>query len=240
MTAPESTGVRRLETAAPDPPRRGLWGRLSIGHVLMLVAGLIAILLNFAVIRARDEVFQVAVAGQTVLAGTELNQQMFTFTEVKMQEDALRQLVQPEAIGSVEGQIAASTITQGELLQRSDWTDPAAPLELRSISIPVNREHAVGGRLAKGDRIDVIAVDEDKARYVLVDAEVLEIADPGTGGLTSTSQFWFTVAVTADQALELSPVIRDGKFEVVRSTGSAAPENLEFAPAPETSEPEEG
>ena len=239
MTAPETSAVRRLESAGTESPKRSLRGRLSVGHVLMLVAGLLAILLNFAVLRARDETFQVAVAGQTILAGTELAQGMFIFTEVKMEQLALDQLVQPDAIGLVDGQIAARTISQGEFLQGSDWSDPAAPLELRAMSIPINREHAVGGLLQKGDRVDIIAVDETRAAYVLIDAEVLSIAESGTGGLTSTAQYWFTVAVSAQEALELSPVIRDGKFEVVRSTGSVTPEILEFDPDPVSTEPEE-
>ena len=50
-------------------------------------------------------------------------------------------------------------------LDRWLWPDvrlPAAPQRLRAMSIPIDSEHAVGGDLVAGDRIDLISVVEAK------------------------------------------------------------------------------
>lgn len=59
------TVERSDRTALPigDPvPKRRLASRLSLGHLIMVVAGLTAFILVLAVLRDRSEVVQVAIA----------------------------------------------------------------------------------------------------------------------------------------------------------------------------------
>ena len=58
--------------AVEPAPRRPLLSRLSLGHVIMILAGLLAFLLVLVVLRERGESFQIAVAAQQIDAGTQL------------------------------------------------------------------------------------------------------------------------------------------------------------------------
>ena len=93
------------------------------------------------------------------------------------------------------------------------------------MSIPVGPEHAVGGTLAVGDRVDVVGVDGTQATYVLRDVQVVGVATTAkSGGLglaAGSQQYFVTVAVDDAGALRLAVAVRSGKFEVVRSTGAA-------------------
>jgi Flp pilus assembly protein CpaB len=116
--------------------------------------------------------------------------------------------------------VARHTIGEGESIPTSAAADkPDAGR--RVVAIPVEREHAVGGDVDIGDRVDVIDYASNPARYVLKWAEVLARAD-GDGGLGSTG-FWVTVAVTDRQALDVGDAVRNGKVMVVRSTAAPPP-----------------
>jgi Flp pilus assembly protein CpaB len=125
-----------------------------------------------------------------------------------------------DQIAAVEGMVATRTIAAGELLAATDFRAPAANSNLRAMSIPIEPEHAVGGNLAPGDRVDVIRTVEDLATYVVTGAEVLSVASEERGAITGSIDFYVVLAVDADTALSLSEAISSGDIEVVRSTGS--------------------
>jgi hypothetical protein len=108
----------------------------------------------------------------------------------------------------------------------TDVRDPSGPAGLRSMSVPIDAEHAVGGDLAAGDRIDLIVVDDDGPRYVLASAEVLTVSSIGELGALASGDFFLVVAVDAKQALGVAAAIRDGRIEVVRSTGAVPVEDV--------------
>ena len=92
------------------------------------------------------------------------------------------------------------------------------------MSVPVDPEHAVGGALRVGDRVDVIEVQEDRATYVAIGLEVIGINESGSGGaLDGLGSYSVTVAVDDATALRLAAAIRADRFELVRSTGAEPP-----------------
>lgn len=190
--------------------------------MITLLAGLLAMLLVFSVLRERDTTFRVAVAGSEIRAGTVVGQAPFRLVNVHVPADVRDALVDPAALAGLRGWVAARTIRPGEPVSRGDLRPPAAPSALRAMSIPVEAAHAVGGALAAGDRVDVVQVDEDgQARYVVSGAEVLAVNRPGTGVIgAAAGSSSITVAVDARQALRLAAAIRGQRFEIVRSTGA--------------------
>ncbi|PLS75322.1 MAG: hypothetical protein CYG61_07985 [Actinobacteria bacterium] len=88
------------------------------------------------------------------------------------------------------------------------------------MSLPVERQHAVGGALRPGDRVDVI--DGAEASFVVTNAEVLAVPNLSNGNLSGTGSYAITIAVDAQGALRLAAAIAGGKVEVVRSTGAEA------------------
>lgn len=126
------------------PRRRRIISRLPFGHVVMIVSGLLAFLLTFSLLRAREQTFQVAVAARDIPAGTPVDAGSFQFTEVRVGDDVLATLLQPQDVDGVAGWVAASTIRAGELVSQGDLRPAAAPGGLGAMSIPIEREHAVG------------------------------------------------------------------------------------------------
>lgn len=213
--------------ATPDGPRgprrrRRILARLSFGHVVMIVSGLLAFLLTFSLLRAREETTPVAVAARDIPAGTPVDARSFRFTEVRVEDDVLATLLRPGELEAVTGWVAASTIRAGDLVSRSDLRPAAAPGGLGAMSIPVEREHAVGGALAPGDRVDVIEVREGVARYLVQGAEVLAVGSQDRGGFVegSIGTFSVTIAVDAQAALDIARAIREAGVEIVRTTGA--------------------
>ncbi|HWB70756.1 MAG TPA: RcpC/CpaB family pilus assembly protein [Egibacteraceae bacterium] len=208
--APEPVVARRL-------PHR----RLSAGHVIMLLAGLLALVLNFSLLRARDASVRVAVAATPLHAGQPVAARSFAFTDVTVDDAQHATLLGPERLEAVQGWVAATEIAPGELIRLSDLRPPSAPAAQRAMSIPVEPEHAVGGDLRPGDRVDVIDVTDSGADYVVADAQVLAVARPDPGpGLGGLRTFSVTIAVDDQSALQLATAIRNQSLEIVRSTGA--------------------
>jgi hypothetical protein len=87
------------------------------------------------------------------------------------------------------------------------------------MSIPIDVSRAAGGTIAVGDRVDVIAVDDGVAAFVVVDIEVVSIAADSAGALRS-SDHHLVVAIDANQALALAEAMAAGDINVIRSTGA--------------------
>ena len=74
--------------AAP-PPKRGLMSRLSLGHVIMIVAGLAAFLLVFSLLQSRDETFKIATAVVELRAGATVTAGVLGYTEMGVADRAI-------------------------------------------------------------------------------------------------------------------------------------------------------
>lgn len=199
----------------------------------MIVAGLLAVVANLAVLSARDDVFVVAAAASEIRQGQVIAAADFTTVDVNVDEDTLRDLVLAADLPAIEGKIAARTIPQGALIHPDDFRNASAPLELRAMSIPVGREDAVGGDIAAGDLVDVIAVADGLAEYVTTAAEVLAVPEQATSGIAGGSSYYVTIAVDAETALRLALALDEAQVTVVRSTGASEPDQLEFTNSPE-------
>lgn len=214
-------------------PRRGIFSRLSTGHVIMILAGAVAVVANLAVLSARDDVFSIATAATEIRQGKLITASDFETVDVNVDDETLRDLVLEADVAALEGKIAARTIPAGALVHPDDFRSASAPLELRAMSIPVNRQDAVGGDLAVGDLVDVIAVSDGVSEYITTAAEVLAVPEAATAGIAGGTTFYVTVAVDADTALRLALALDSAAVSIVRSTGASEPESLEFTPAPD-------
>jgi len=221
MAAPHA--VEPAYEPLPRPKRNPL-SRITASHLLMVLAAVLAFATNVMVLRSQDETRAVVVAAQSIEAGRTLHAIDFAQAEVDVEDELFLTLTPWEQVGALHGMVAARPIEAGGMVVAADVRSPSAPDSLRAISIPVDVEHAVGGNLVSGDRIDLIAVTEDSAGYVLVGAEVLSVPAPGRGSLTGAGGFYLVVAVDAEQALAVAAALRQGQVEIVRSTGSTMAE----------------
>ena len=208
--------------------RRPFAGRLSVGHIIVLVAGLLALLANFAVLRARDDTYRVAVAERDLAAGTVLDEGAFRLVNVSVDPEILVTLISEEGMPALDGRIVTRSIVAGDLVARSDLTSAAAPMEKRAMSIPIDRVHAVGGEISTSDVVDVIAVSDGVAEFILLAAPVLDVADSSSAGLGSSGKYFVTLAVDSHSALRIASAMDLGTIEIVRATGATEPTDLVF------------
>ena len=200
--------------------RRNPLTRVSAAHFLMVLAAVLAFATNLVVLRNLDQTRAVVVAAIDLPAGREIESTHLRAVEVDVDEEVYATLIPWAVATSLVGQVTAHPIGEGVLVEAGDFRDPSGPAGLRSMSIPIDAEHAVGGELGSGDRIDLILVGDEGPRYVLAAAEVLAVSPTGEMGALASGDFYIVVAVDADEALLVAEAIRDGRIEVVRSTGS--------------------
>ena len=188
----------------------------------MIVAGLLGIVLTFAVLRNADQRVNVAVAAHDVRAGSAVDERDLRYERVKMDDALLDTVLEPDDVAQLDDVVATSPIRAGELVARSALRSPAARSGLRAVSIPIEPARAVNGDLVAGDRVDVLLTAEREVAVIVADAEVLDVSDParGTGFGEVQRDFTVTLAVDTRGAQLLAAAITDGDVLVARSTGA--------------------
>jgi len=228
--------TQRLSAGARGPvgdgnvPAGGRSRRLAKGHWVALSLGLLAFLVNIAVLRDRRETVRVAVADQEITAYSELSDDMVRY--VDMPADVADAMNLADADDIAAGVYTTDGLQDGMPLPLAETVEELPNDGLRSMSIPVGREHAAGGHLTPGDLVDVIMVpDEGDPIFVAVAVEVLAVGEEGDGGLGEQSQeYHVVVGINDQQALQIAAAIAGDQVEIIRSTG--APAATEGTPAP--------
>jgi pilus assembly protein CpaB len=228
-----SSPVNGAAVGRRGPLRQGLGGRVSRGHVVMVVAGLVGVVGSFAALREHDGAARVMVASHEIRAGERVAADDFRSEPVTMSAPLLATVVRAREVDGVVGRIAGATVAEGELVSKRMLRPRAARAGQRAMSIPIDPARAVGGRLAAGDRVDVLFAGERAVSIIVADAEVLAVDARGRGGIgESASPFTVTIAVTARQSQLVAAAVADGNISLARTTGSVsskgtAPESLD-------------
>lgn len=201
--------------------RRALTSRVSAAHLVMVVAGLAGVLLTLRVIATADDTRPVVVAARDLAPGTVLDAGALTTTRLAADRSVVAGLFEPDDVEELRGRVVTERVETGGLVTRAGVravADGAAP---RAMSFAVPAARAVAGALRAGDRVDVIAVDDGVASYVMRDVEVLAVAgdesDP-LGG--SGDELTITLAVEPDAALAFAAAADAGRVTLVRTTGA--------------------
>jgi pilus assembly protein CpaB len=239
------TGVRLGDgggvTAPAGPTRRR--AHFSRGHLVMAIAGIVGVVLSFAVLRQREGESSVLVAAHEIRAGESVRASDFRSVRVTLTPALLATVAQGRDRHHLSGRIAGATIAEGELVTERVLRRRAAPHGLRAMSIPIDPARAVGGRLAAGDRVDVLFAGEQAVSIIVADAPVLAVDARGRGGIgESASPFTVTIAVSARQSQLVAAAVADGEISLARTTGApsargTAPESLDRVGADDVEAP---
>jgi Flp pilus assembly protein CpaB len=222
-----------MATAAPDratgeaPParqrHRSVLNLVSGGHLVMIVAGLLGMLLTLALLRSADHRVRVAVAAHDLLPGDRVGPDDLRYERVKMDDDLLATVLEPDDVDAIAGSVAIGPVDEGELVARRDLRRPAAGSGLRAVSIPIDPSRAVAGDLSAGDRADVIMAGDREVAIIIAGAEVLAVNGPDDGTFgQAEDELAITLAVNAEEAQLLAAAVTDGDILVARSTGSSS------------------
>jgi Flp pilus assembly protein CpaB len=203
----------------------------------MVFAGVVGVVLSFAVLREREGASSVLVAAREIRAGEVVEPSDFRSVRVTMSAAVLGTVARTSDRERLAGRIAGTTIAEDELVIRRVLRPRAAPHGLRAMSIPIEPARAVGGRLEAGDRVDVLFAGARAVSIIAADAEVLAVDARGRGGIgESTSPFTVTLAVSTRQSQLVAAALADGELSLARTTGAtsardAVPESLDEATA---------
>ncbi len=209
----------------PAMPKRKVGSRFTSGHLIMVVSGMLAFLLVLAVLQAGNSSITIFIAKDDIVAGQQLSLSQFEAKEIP--SSALNDVyVNKSEITENKTFFAARSISKGEPLLDRSRTPEVNKSDVRLQSIPIDKSLAVSGRIARGDRIDILNTPEDQcAERVLRNLEVVEASSASSGGALggSSGSFVITVAIKrAGDDLTLAGVISTGSFQVVRSTGTSS------------------
>lgn len=218
MAVTPSTKVR--EAGSQQPARRRLGRPLSAAHILLAVVVILAFVLNLLVLQDRGATTLVAMADEPLPAGSTIDATVLRLVPVDSSFEGLSGLITEEELTRLEGWVLARAIPSGGLVDTTALVEPGSNSGLRSMSLPVPVEHAAGGSLVSGDRVDVIWVVDGEARYVASDLEVISVSERSSSAIGSISAYHIVVNVEADEALDLARALDNGSVEVVRSTGA--------------------
>jgi Flp pilus assembly protein CpaB len=189
----------------------------------MIAAGLLAFVLVVSLLQDRRVTTTVLVAEVDILPGTIVTPDLVSEVELPTDSDLLEAVATP-------GTISSGTVTAGQRIAAGDpitltaLAPTSAPSGLRAMSLPIDQVDAVGGDIAAGDRVDVISVTGATAEYVAVNLEVLDTLQPSSrsGALSAgtLSNYFVTVSVDDQTALELALALEASKVMILRSTGA--------------------
>lgn len=216
------------EAGTSQPASRSTRRRPSASHLLVAFAVVLAFVLNILALQGQGASVLVAVADQPIAAGTPLTAEMVRLVPVDAGFEGVESLLGESEVASRIGWIVQRAVAESGVLEKAALAEAVSASGLRAMSVPVPIPRAAGGTIVTGDRIDIIAVRDDLARYVISGVEVLAVAGGGAG--FSSVDHHLVVAVNADQALALAGAIATGAIDVVRSTG--APDIVESVDEP--------
>ena len=203
--------------------RRGFSSRVSTGHVVMVLAGALGVLLTLSVLRSADSTQPVLVAAHDLAPGTVISDRTVNVSRVHVEASVLATLFGADQVSALSDHIVTTTVHQGELIARGVVSAVDARTSTRVMSFSIARARAVGGRLSIGDRVDVLAVDHDSgtARYVLTNTQIVAIEGRSGGALSGASDdVTITLVVDRTTAPKLAAAIDSGTVTLVRSTGA--------------------
>ena len=215
--------TRRVDESVPTAPaRRGLISRMSMGHVVMILAGLVAILLNLAFLRSTSETIQVLVAGEQLPAGTVLTASAIDLVEVGDAAELADGLITAAGAEAAYGSLLARPVAEGEPIRRSDLRPDGTTSNLREYALELDAAQAAGGRIADKDIVDVIATVSGRSYYVAVTIEVVAV-NQESSTLDVGDDLILVLSVDDATALEIAAAESVGSISVVRSTGAEPP-----------------
>lgn len=192
-----------------------------------LVAGVLMVLLavlgGAAAVSAADKSVQVWGVRRALTAGTTLQRDDVTARRVRLFGDDLKRYVDVRS-GSPEGRVLTRDLGDGDLLPVSALASADTKPETRVVGIPLDRAHAAGGSVERGDRVDVFATRKtaggSETQAVLRNVLVVDVERPGGGFGTGRAEFVVIVEVEPDDVLDLANAIRTAELDLSLVSGS--------------------
>ena len=194
---------------------------LNLRTVLGLTLFLVALATGSMVLRSSEGGSLVWAAARDLPEGAVLGDADVELVSVELPGDLL-----PNYLGgrtALAGSTLLKPLRRGELVAAA-WVTDADAAPTRSIAVPITSDHAVGGALRPGDRVDVLATLESPRgtaeTTVLVQAAEVEGILRAEGLLAEGDSFGgITLSVAPEDAARIAFALRSAEIDVVRLDG---------------------
>lgn len=180
---------------------------------------LVSVVVGANVVRAADRSVQVWRTTRALPAGTALTAGDLTPTRVRLFGADQARYVDATRGAAPAGRVLARDVGAGELLPTDALAGVDGVVPTRLVTVPISRNHAVGGRLRRGDRVDVVATfrisaQQSETRAILRAALVDDVvtADDGFGG---GDGYAVTLQVAPAQALLLASALQTAELDLL-------------------------
>lgn len=189
---------------------------------IVLIA--ISIAGGLALTRGPEAAIRIYVAASELDEGHVLNRDDLRVAEVRGAPGVLDGLVRAQRVGPPLGRALRVRVRAGAALSM-DVLGGAIPPG-REITIPVSSDHALGGEVRAGDRVDLFATFDkgtDSARTLTVAREATVrgvVRSDGLFGQHAGGISALTLDVQPDAAIAVAFAARNGELDVVRAHGA--------------------
>ena len=219
MTRPTNDGAatdvqdaapRRVVTRAPGVPG----SRAVVGGALIALAGL-GTFLSWQQATGTPR-HSYAVAARALEPGDPLTADAIRFEPIDLPAGMSAGAF--DSASDLEGRVLVAPVGEGELLQLGSLSDQGSPDPAAEVSMALDRERAVDGRLRAGDTVDVYATHDDDTIVVARGIRVIAVTEGG-GTFADGSELTVTLALAEpDQQVPVVHAARAGQITLVRTT----------------------
>jgi Flp pilus assembly protein CpaB len=196
--------------------------RLVVG--LLLVA--LSVIGGLRLAATADKSVAVYTAARDLPADHVLTAGDLRTTHIQASDDVLARLLPASGIRSPIDRVLRFPISEGGLVAASTLGGVARPG--REITIPIGPEHALGGVLETGDRVDVLAsfdkgTEDAKTLTVAAGARVVDVVHAeGAFNQREGDLSALTLSVKPDDVVFVAFAVRNGELDIVRAGASTS------------------
>ena len=189
--------------------RRTVLGVLLVG---ISVAG------GYSVLEAAERTTPVWVTAHELPSGTVISSDSLHVEHVQLSPKLRSEYVTTSE--SIDGLVITKPLGAGELVPQG-WIATEGATPGRSITIPIDPEHAVGGLLRPGDAVDLFATfnsGDIEARTVTLAraVEVMDVVSAGGLVMGDESVVGLTISVAPAESKRIAFASRNAQLDVVR------------------------
>jgi hypothetical protein len=179
---------------------------------------LVAVVAGAALVSAADKSVRVWAVRHALRAGTTVERGDLVARRVRLfGDDRARYLDVRRA--DPAGRVLTRDLGEGELLPVSALGDRNAARATRIVGLPLNRAHALGGDVARGDLVDVIATRKTSGNasvtYAVVrGAKVVDVSKPSGGFGAGRSDLVVMIEIDPAQALAVAAAVQSAELDL--------------------------
>jgi len=215
----------RVVTEIPSPAatrlRQPRWldGRLVLGVVLILVS----VVVGANVVRAADKSVAVWRTKHALATGAVLTRDDVEPTQVRLFGDDRLRYVDAARGAHPAGLVLTRDVGAGELLPAAALVEASEVAPTRLVTVPVSQSHALGGRLRRGDRVDVVATFRTGAQgsetRPIIKAALIEDVLDADGGFGAGDGYAVILRVSPQVALQLASAVQTAEIDLLLVQG---------------------